>query len=148
MWTAPALRPQLWRTRRERTFNQPSPSAVPKRLQRACNVPLPEHAEHLKIGGAGEIRTHGADNRTTDANQAWDFCGCGSLPPDPPEATNQLSSTPSLRIAEHEMYGLSEWPPSHVQSVLSAAQSDFLDGAILMARRTFFRLKSLTLRAG
>jgi hypothetical protein len=40
--------------------------AVPKRLQRACNVPLPEHAEHLKIGGAGEIRTHGADNRTTD----------------------------------------------------------------------------------
>ena len=43
---------------------------------------------------------------------------------------------------------LSEWLPSHVQSVLSAAQSDSLDGAILMARRTFFRLKSLTLRAG
>ena len=43
---------------------------------------------------------------------------------------------------------LSEWLPSHVQSVLSAAQSDSLDGAILMARRTFFRLESLTLRAG
>ena len=27
---------------------------------------------------------------------------------------------------------LSEWLPSHVQSVLSAAQSDSLDGAILM----------------
>ena len=33
------------------------------------------------------FRTH----RTTDANQARDFCGCGSLPPDPAvEATNQL----------------------------------------------------------
>lgn len=42
---------------------------------------------------------------------------------------------------------LSEWLPSHVQSVLFAAQSDPLDGAILMARRTFFRLESLTLRA-
>ena len=126
-----ALRPRLWRTRRERTFNQPSPSAVPKRLQRACNVPLPEHAEHLKIGGAGEIRTHGADNRTTDANRRGITAGAVRL-----------------CIAEHEMYGLSEWLPSHVQSVLSAAQSDFLDGAILMARRTFFRLKSLTLRAG
>ena len=24
-------------------------------------------------------RSGGADYRTTDANQAWDFCGCGSL---------------------------------------------------------------------
>jgi glucosamine kinase len=43
---------------------------------------------------------------------------------------------------------LSEWLPFHVQSLLSAAQSDSLDGAIFMARRTFFRLESLTLRAG
>ena len=52
MWTAPHSASTRRRTRRKRTFNQPSPSAVPKRLQRACNVPLPEHAEHLKIGGA------------------------------------------------------------------------------------------------
>jgi len=31
---------------------------------------------------------------------------------------------------------------------LSAAQCDPLDGAILMARRAFFKLESLTLRAG
>jgi hypothetical protein len=31
---------------------------------------------------------------------------------------------------------------------LSAARSDPLDGAILMARRAFFRVESLTLRAG
>jgi glucosamine kinase len=43
---------------------------------------------------------------------------------------------------------LSEWLPSHVRSLVSAAQSDPLDGAILMARRAFFRLESLTLRAG
>jgi hypothetical protein len=71
--------------------------AVPKRLQRACNVPLPEHAEHLKIGGAGEIRTHGADNRTTDANRRGITAGAVRL-----------------CIAEHEIYGLSEWLPSHV----------------------------------
>ena len=43
---------------------------------------------------------------------------------------------------------LTEWLPSHVQGLLSAPQSDPLDGAILMARRAFFRLESLTLRAG
>src|SRR4029077_15509418 len=43
---------------------------------------------------------------------------------------------------------LSEWLPFHVRSLVSAAQSDPLDGAILMARRAFFRLESLTLRAG
>ena len=34
-------------------------------LQQVCNKPLPEQAEHLRIGGEGGIRTHGADNRTT-----------------------------------------------------------------------------------
>jgi glucosamine kinase len=43
---------------------------------------------------------------------------------------------------------LSEWLPSHVRNLVSAAQSDPLDGAILMARRAFFRVESLTLRAG
>jgi len=43
---------------------------------------------------------------------------------------------------------LTEWLPSHVQGLLSAPQNDPLDGAILMARRAFFRLESLTLRAG
>jgi glucosamine kinase len=43
---------------------------------------------------------------------------------------------------------LTAWLPSDVRSLLSAPQSDPLDGAILMARRAFFRLDSLTLRAG
>jgi glucosamine kinase len=43
---------------------------------------------------------------------------------------------------------LTEWLVSHVRSHLSAPQSDPLDGAILMARRAFFRLESLTRRAG
>ena len=43
---------------------------------------------------------------------------------------------------------LTEWLASHVRSHLSAPQSDPLDGAILMARRAFFRLESLTRRAG
>jgi hypothetical protein len=43
---------------------------------------------------------------------------------------------------------LMEWLPTHVRRLLSAAQCDPLDGAILMARRGFFRLESLTLRAG
>ena len=43
---------------------------------------------------------------------------------------------------------LTEWLVPHVRSHLSAPQSDPLDGAILMARRAFFRLESLTRRAG
>ena len=43
---------------------------------------------------------------------------------------------------------LMEWLPTHVRRLLSAAQRDSLDGAILMARRAFFKLESLTLRAG
>jgi len=43
---------------------------------------------------------------------------------------------------------LTGWLPTHVRRLLSAAQSDPLDGAILMARRSFFRIESLTLRAG
>jgi glucosamine kinase len=43
---------------------------------------------------------------------------------------------------------LTEWLASRVRSHLSAAHSDPLDGAILMARRAFFRLESLTRRAG
>ena len=43
---------------------------------------------------------------------------------------------------------LTKWLPTHVRRLLSAARSDPLDGAILMARRAFFRLESLTLRAG
>jgi glucosamine kinase len=43
---------------------------------------------------------------------------------------------------------LTAWLPSHIRGLLSAAQSDPLDGAILMAHRAFFRLESLRLRAG
>jgi glucosamine kinase len=43
---------------------------------------------------------------------------------------------------------LMEWLPTDVRRLLSAAQCDPLDGAILIARRAFFRLESLTLRAG
>src|SRR5262249_5614346 len=43
---------------------------------------------------------------------------------------------------------LMAWLPTPVRRLLSAAQSDPLDGAILMARRSFFRIESLTLRAG
>jgi glucosamine kinase len=43
---------------------------------------------------------------------------------------------------------LTEWLPIHVRRLLSAPHSDPLDGAILMARRAFFRVESLTLRAG
>jgi glucosamine kinase len=43
---------------------------------------------------------------------------------------------------------LTEWLPTHVRRLLSAAQCDPLDGAILMARRAFSRLESLTRRAG
>src|SRR6476661_2806093 len=43
---------------------------------------------------------------------------------------------------------LTKWLASHVRGHLSAPQSDPLDGAILMARRAFFRLESLTRRAG
>ena len=43
---------------------------------------------------------------------------------------------------------LTKWLPTHVRRLLSAARSDPLDGAILMARRAFFKLESLTLRAG
>jgi glucosamine kinase len=43
---------------------------------------------------------------------------------------------------------LTEWLPTHVRRLLSAPHSDPLDGAILMARRAFFRVESLTLRAG
>src|SRR6478609_7223101 len=43
---------------------------------------------------------------------------------------------------------LTEWLVPNVRSHLSAPQSDPLDGAILMARRAFFRLESLTRRAG
>jgi glucosamine kinase len=43
---------------------------------------------------------------------------------------------------------LTAWLPSHIRDLLSAAQSDPLDGAILMAHRAFFRLESLRLRAG
>jgi glucosamine kinase len=42
---------------------------------------------------------------------------------------------------------LTEWLPTNVRRLLSAAQCDPLDGVILMARRAFFRLESLTLRA-
>ena len=43
---------------------------------------------------------------------------------------------------------LTKWLASHVRGDLSAPQSDPLDGAILMAHRAFFRLESLTRRAG
>jgi glucosamine kinase len=43
---------------------------------------------------------------------------------------------------------LSAWLPPHVRGLLSAAQSDPLDGAILMAHRAFFGLESVRLRAG
>jgi glucosamine kinase len=43
---------------------------------------------------------------------------------------------------------LAEWLPTRVRHLLSAARSDPLDGAILMVRRAFFRVESLTLRAG
>jgi glucosamine kinase len=43
---------------------------------------------------------------------------------------------------------LTDWLASDVRSLLSAAQTDPLDGAILMARRAFYRLESLRLRAG
>jgi glucosamine kinase len=43
---------------------------------------------------------------------------------------------------------LTAWLPSHIRGLLSAPQSDPLDGAILMAHRAFFRLESLRLRAG
>ncbi|MGA8434660.1 MAG: BadF/BadG/BcrA/BcrD ATPase family protein [Methyloceanibacter sp.] len=43
---------------------------------------------------------------------------------------------------------LTAWLPSHVRGLLSAAQSDPLDGAILMAHRAFFGLQSVSLRAG
>ena len=36
---------------------------------------------------------------------------------------------------------LTKWLPTHVRRLLSAARSDPLDGAILMARRAFFRLE-------
>ena len=55
---------------------------------------------------------------------------------------------PAISLVGELAEPLSEWLPSHIQCLLTAAQSDFLDGAILMARRTFFRLESLTLRAG
>jgi glucosamine kinase len=58
------------------------------------------------------------------------------------------AGSPAITLIGGLAEPLSEWLPSHVRSVLSAAQSDSLDGAILMARRTFFRLESLTLRAG
>jgi glucosamine kinase len=43
---------------------------------------------------------------------------------------------------------LTAWLPSSVRDLLIAPQSDPLDGALLMARRTFFGLETLRLRAG
>jgi len=43
---------------------------------------------------------------------------------------------------------LMAWLRSHIRGLLSAPQSDPLDGAILMAHHAFFRLESLRLRAG
>jgi glucosamine kinase len=43
---------------------------------------------------------------------------------------------------------LTAWLPPHIRGLLSEAQSDSLDGAILMARCAFFRLESVRSRAG
>ena len=43
---------------------------------------------------------------------------------------------------------LMPWLPSPIRRLLSEPQSDPADGAILMARRAFFKLDSVTLRAG
>jgi glucosamine kinase len=40
------------------------------------------------------------------------------------------------------------WLPPRIRDLVTAPQSDALDGSILMARRAFFKLDSVRLRAG
>ena len=56
------------------------------------------------------------------------------------------------RKDEIEKLGLAEpllpWLPPRIRDLVTEPQSDALDGSILMARRAFFRLDSVRLRAG
>ena len=56
--------------------------------------------------------------------------------------------SPAISLVGGLAEPLTEWLPPHVVGLLCAPQSDPLDGAILMARREFFKLESLMLRAG
>ena len=58
------------------------------------------------------------------------------------------AGSPAISLIGGLAEPLTAWLPSHIRGLLSVAQSDPLDGAILMARSAFFRLESLRLRAG
>jgi glucosamine kinase len=58
------------------------------------------------------------------------------------------AGSPAITLIGGLAEPLTAWLPSHVRGLLSAAQSDPLDGAILMAHRAFFGLQSVSLRAG
>ena len=58
------------------------------------------------------------------------------------------AGSPAITLVGGLAEPLTAWLPSHIRGLLSAAQSDPLDGAILMARRAFFGLESVRLRAG
>jgi glucosamine kinase len=58
------------------------------------------------------------------------------------------AGSPAISLIGGLAEPLTAWLPSHIRGLLSVAQSDPLDGAILMARSAFFGLESLRLRAG
>jgi glucosamine kinase len=58
------------------------------------------------------------------------------------------AGSPAITLIGGLAEPLTAWLPPHVRGLLSAAQSDPLDGAILMAHRAFFGLESVRLRAG
>jgi glucosamine kinase len=58
------------------------------------------------------------------------------------------AGSPAISLIGGLAEPLTAWLPPHIRGLLSEAQSDPLDGAILMARRAFFRLESVRSRAG
>lgn len=58
------------------------------------------------------------------------------------------AGAPRISLVGGLAKSLMAWLPSRLDDVLSAPQSDAIDGAILMARRGFFGLDAVTRRAG
>jgi glucosamine kinase len=56
--------------------------------------------------------------------------------------------SPAISLVGGLAEPLMPWLPPRIRDLITQPQSDTLDGSILMARRTFFRLDSVRLRAG
>jgi glucosamine kinase len=56
--------------------------------------------------------------------------------------------SPAISLVGGLAEPLMPWLPPRIRDLITEPQSDTLDGSILMARRAFFRLDSVRLRAG